>query len=378
MRGTVKRLALTRDTVGSVGRGHPWVYRDGVRGSAAVGEPVLLLDERQKVVAWGLFDEGPIAVRVLGREPVEVATLVRRRLERAHALRAVVVGGETDAYRLLNGEGDGLPGVVVDRYGDVAVLRLYAKAWERHLGVLVDALRPHFTTVYRRYGVARVDAREGGETLHGPPPPEAIVVREHGMRLLARVAEGQKTGLFLDQREHRRMLRGWCDGRTVLNLFAYNGGFSVAAALGGARRVTSVDIAPAALEDARENFRLNGLDPGAHAFEATDAFTYTCAPVDVLVVDPPSLSHERTADAAAKNAYRDLHRHVGPLAGSLLVSSSCSARLSWERWEESLREGLKASGPWSELHRSAQPPDHPVAFAHPEGRYLKFALLART
>ncbi len=372
----MKRLQLTRDTVGTVARGHPWVYREGVKGSAAVGEPVLLLDDRSKTVAWGLFDEGPIAVRVLGREPMEVSSIVARRVARAAALRKVVVQGDTDAYRLINGEGDGLPGVVVDRYGDVLVLRIYAKSWERHLGALVDALSAHGTTVYRRYGVARVDARDGGDTLAGPEPADGLVVREHGMKLLARVKHGQKTGLFLDQREHRRMVRGWCEGRTVTNLFSYNGGFSVAAALGGARRVTSVDIAPAALDDAKENFRLNGLDPARHAFEATDAFRYEGAATDVVIVDPPSLSHERANDGAARNAYRDLHKHVGGLARELLVSSSCSARLSWEQWEEALRDGLKAG--WAELHRSAQAPDHPVAFAHPEGRYLKFALLART
>jgi 23S rRNA (cytosine1962-C5)-methyltransferase len=372
----MKRLPLTRDTVGTVARGHPWVYRDGVRGSAAPGEPVLLLDDRQKAVAWGLFDEGPIAVRVLGREPMDVAALLQRRVTRALALRRRLVVGDTDCFRLLNGEGDGLGGLVVDRYGDVAVVRVYAKAWERHLDAIVAALRPHFTSGWRRYGVERVDARDGGDLLWGPDPSDAVVVHEHGMRMLARVKTGQKTGLFLDQREHRRLVRGWSEGLTVLNLFSYNGGFSLAAALGGAKRVTSVDIAPAALEDAQENFRLNGIDPGAHVFACTDAFRYTSdARHDFVICDPPSLAHDRDADGAARKAYKDLHRHVGGLAGSLLAASSCTARLSFERWEETLREGLKSG--WSLLHRSAEPPDHPVGLSHPEGRYLKFALLAR-
>jgi 23S rRNA (cytosine1962-C5)-methyltransferase len=371
----LRRLTLTRDTVGTVARGHPWVYRDGVRGSADPGEPVLLVDDRNKVVAWGLFDEGPIAVRVLGREAIDLSTAVSRALGRAAAWRARVLTTDTDAYRLLNGEGDGLPGVVVDRYADTLVLRLYSRAWERHLGLLVDALSPLGARIVRRYGVARVDGREGTETLRGSEPPDGIVVREHGMRLLARVRTGQKTGLFLDQREHRRLIRGWARDASVVNLFSYTGGFSVAAALGGARRVISVDIAPAALEDARENFRLNGLDPAAHAFEATDAFRWSGEPADFVICDPPSLAHERDADGRARTAYRDLHRHVGPLAKAFLATSSCTARLSWERWEDSVREGLKDG--WSELHRSAQPPDHPVASGHPEGRYLKFALLAR-
>jgi 23S rRNA (cytosine1962-C5)-methyltransferase len=370
----MKRLPLTRDTVGTVARGHPWVYRDGVRGSAAVGEPVLLVDDRGKAVAWGLFDHGPIAVRVLGREPMALPRLVETRIAAAERRRALV-GGETDTFRLLNGEGDGLGGVVVDRYADIGVLRLYSAAWERHLGLLVDALRPRFDSLYRRFGVARVDDREGGEVLAGAEPPDGVVVREHGMRLLARVKTGQKTGLFLDQRENRRAVRGWSQGRVVVNLFSYNGGFSVAAALGGARRVVSVDIAPAAIEDARENFRLNGINPGAHGFEVADAFTWAGTKADLVILDPPSLAHDKDADNAARRAYRDLNRHACALSTELFATASCTARLSWDRWEEAVREGVK--GGWAWLVRASEPADHPVGVGHPEGRYLKFALLGR-
>ncbi len=370
----MKRLSLTRDTVGTVARGHPWVYREGVRGSAAIGEAVLLVDDKNKTVAWGLFDSGPISVRVLGREPVPIPSLLEARLRAAERRRSLV-GGDTNCMRLLNGEGDGLGGVVVERYGDVGVLRLYSAAWERHLGALVDVLRPRFTSIYRRYGVARVDDREGGDTLFGPEPADAFVVREHGMQLLVRVKTGQKTGLFLDQRENRLAIRGWASGRSIVNLFSYNGGFSVAAALGGARRVVSVDVAAAALDDARENFRLNGLDPGAHGFEATDAFTWMGGKADLVICDPPSLAHDKDADGAARKAYRDLNRHASGLATELYATSSCTARLSWERWEEAVREGVR--GGWAWLSRSGEPPDHPVASAHPEGRYLKFALLGR-
>ena len=305
----MKRLALTKDTVGTVARGHPWVYRDGVRGSAAVGEPVLLVDDRNKVVAWGLFETGIIAVRVLGREPMDVPALLKRRIGEAAKRR--LIPPDTDAWRVLNGEGDGLGGLVVDRYADVAVVRLYSAVWERHLGAIVDALRGEFTSVYRRLGVGTVDDREGGEALAGPMPPDGVLIREHGMRLLARVRTGQKTGLFLDQRENRRTIRSWSAGRSVVNLFSYNGGFSVAAALGGARRVVSVDIAPAAIEDAKENFRLNGLDPGAHGFVVADAFRWAGEKADLVILDPPSLAHAKDADAAAKKGYRDLNRQIG-------------------------------------------------------------------
>lgn len=195
------------------------------------------------------------------------------------------------------------------------------------------------------------------------------------MKLLVRVREGQKTGLFLDQREHRRLVREWSRDRVVVNLFSYNGGFSVAAALGGAKRVTSVDVAEAAIADARENFRLNGLDPGDHAFVTTDAFTFVADPSDLVIVDPPSLTHAAKADTAARAAYKNLHRHVATYATDLVATSSCTARLTGERWEEAVREGL--GGGWASMHRSGEPVDHPVAIAHPEGRYLKFALYGR-
>lgn len=368
----MKSLPLTRDTVGTVARGHPWVYRDGVIGSARVGEAVRLVDGAGKLVAWGLFDEGTIAVRVLGREPEDLAGLVRRRLGEAAARRGLV-GGDTDAMRLCNGEGDGLPGLIVDRYADFAVVRLYARAWESHLDSVTGGLA--IPNVYRRFGVTRVDDREGGEVLRGIEPPDGLVVREHGMKLLARIRTGQKTGLFLDQREHRRMVRDWAKERSVTNLFSYNGGFSVAAAMGGASRVVSVDQSPGAIDDAKENFRLNGLDPGKHGFEVGDVFSWRGGESDLVVCDPPSLTRDRSSDEPARGAYRKLHRHVAPMTRELLATSSCTARLSPDRWEECVREGV---GPgWSWLWRSGEPVDHPVAIGHPEGRYLKFALLGR-
>ena len=200
------------------------------------------------------------------------------------------------------------------------------------------------------------------------------------MKLLVRPREGQKTGLFLDQREHRRLVGDWAPGRRVANLFAYNGGFSIAAALGGASQVITVDIAPAAIEDAREGFRLNGLDPDDHVFEVADVFAWEpTGRLGILVVDPPSLARGNRSRGAAASAYRKLHQR---LCGSveldgLLVSASCTAQLTWERWYEAVVEGASRHGSWSVLHQSRAPTDHPVAAAHTEGQYLKLALFRR-
>jgi len=377
-------IRLSPRALSAVRIGHPWVFREGT-STPAPGTVVRLVDDRDRAVGWGLADEGDISVRVLGRgepPPGGLRAVVGERVRRADTLRWRMAPPDTDCWRVVGGAGDGLPGLVVDRYGSLAVLRVYARGWEPHLPSIVDALVAvgWAETVYRRFGVRRVDDRHGGVTLWGREAPDALVVSEYGMKLLVRPGTGQKTGLFLDQREHRHIVRRWAPGRRVANLFAYNGGFSVAAALGGASAVTTVDLAPEAVEDARENFRLNGLDPAGHRFEVRDVFLWTPEETfDLLVVDPPALAHGKRSEAAAAKAYRKLHRRLGRVVArdGLLATSSCTAHLSLSRWREALREGLADCGDWSWHWLSAEPPDHPVALAHEQGHYLKFALLRR-
>ena len=376
----METLTLPASTVGPVARGHPWVYADGLASRPTPGTPVRLVDGRGRTVAFGLANDGDIAVHVLARHPEALEKLVERRIGDASLLRERVVPDGTDAYRLVNGPGDGLSGLVVDRYGPVLVLRIYARAWEPHLSLVVqilEALHPG-ATVLRKLGVRKVDDGTGTVHLAGPAVVEPLVVEEHGLRFLVRPSTGQKTGLFLDQRENRRTVAQWTRDLGVTNLFAYTGGFSVHAAAAGARRVVSVDIAADALADAKENFRLNGLHPDRHAFEVADAFAWS-RPDDLLVCDPPALSHERGADAGAAKAYRDLAENVGRLVhpGGFLATASCTARLPEEDWERAVKDGLRAAGRWSVLHRAAEPADHPVLLQHPEGRYLKLLVLAK-
>lgn len=379
---SVPRFRLSHAATRSVQSGHPWVYREEPPRVPA-GTVVDLLDGKGAKIGWGLADEGPIAVRVLGRgDRVPIERVIAERIARADTFRRGWIGADTDAFRVLSGAGDGLDGLVVDRYGDIAVLRVYAGAWQPHLDTVVRAVAalPWCTTVYRRLGVERVDGRTGGEVLSGPKLPETLVISENGMRMLVRPEVGQKTGLFLDQREHRALVRRCANGRTVVNLFAYTGGFSLAAALGGAARVMTVDIAEDAIADAKENFRLNDIDPDRHVFEAADAFAWRSpGPVSLLILDPPSLARDRAAQTAARHAYRKLHRHhAGNVArDGLLATSSCTARMSSADWRSAVEEGLVSTGDWSWHWSSAEPPDHPVALGHPEGAYLKFAFLAR-
>jgi 23S rRNA (cytosine1962-C5)-methyltransferase len=380
---SLRDLVLERDTIGPVARGHPWVYKDGARGTAPLGELVRLVDQRGRTVAYGLADVGDIVVRVLGRHPQSMGELIPQRVQVAQAWRDAAVPPRTDAYRVINGAGDGLPGVVLDRYAELGVVRLYSEAWLPWLPQLVEAIRrlPWVRGVVRRLGVQRVDGGSGIELLHGPEPAETLVVQEHGLRFLVRPRHGQKTGLFLDQRDNRHRVAGWARGREVVNLFGYNGGFSVHAAAAGSGRTVTVDQAPDALEDARENFRLNGLDPDAHGFEQADAFRWRPPrQVGLVINDPPSLSHGARSDGAARTAYRDLNAHAAGMVarGGLLVSASCTARLREDRWLEAVRSGVgRAGGPWVQVFQAREPVDHPVAVGHPEGHYLKLVAMLK-
>jgi 23S rRNA (cytosine1962-C5)-methyltransferase len=379
----VPEVRLSHAAARAARAGHPWMLREE-KNHHPVGTLVRLVDGRSgDALGCGLVDEGPIAVRVVSPgAPEPVPALLRRRIAAADELRRSLAGPGTDAWRVVNGAGDGLDGLVVDRYAGLAVLKVYGACWVPWLADVVEAVAAlqWCAAVLRRYGVERVDGRDGAELLHGVDPGEVVEIGERGMRLLVRPRVGQKTGLFLDQREHRALVRAWSSGRTVANLFAYTGGFSVAAALGGATRVITVDLAPEAVSDAKDNFRRNGLDPDRHGFEVADAFGWRApAPQDLLVLDPPSLARDRKALEAARAAYGKLHRHFGPqvATGGLLATSSCTARMTTEEWRSVVAEGLRASGPWSWHHASGEPWDHPVGLGHPEGHYLKFALARR-
>jgi 23S rRNA (cytosine1962-C5)-methyltransferase len=287
---------------------------------------------------------------------------------------------------VVNGAGDALPGIVLDRYAGVGVLKLYSSAWLPHRSAIVDAVQGLSwpTSLLERFGVGKVTDRTDAEPRFGTPP-ETVVVSEHGMRMLVRPWTGQKTGTFLDQRENRRWVGALAGGRRVANLFSYTGGFSLAAALGGASDVVTVDIAEAAIADARENFRLNDLDPGHYGFEVADAFQWHPSrsrrpgKLGLLIVDPPSLARKGSSRGAAASAYRKLHASLGDSVerDGLVASASCTAQLSLEQWMDAVAEGLGRHGPyvWSGLSRA--PADHPVAHGHPEGQYLKFALSRR-
>jgi 23S rRNA (cytosine1962-C5)-methyltransferase len=317
----------------------------------------------------------------------------RRRVARSLALRKELVSG-TSAYRLLHGESDGLPGVVADRYERFVVLKLYSAGLTPWRADIVEALRAEcgdLAGVYGRDEEARDDDDEGGapegRVLWGAEPPEKIAIDEYGMKILVDVRRGQKTGLFLDQRENRRLVRELAKGRPeALNLFSYTGGFSVAAALGGATHVVSCDLDADALALARETFKANGLDPADHAFAQGDAFDLLALykkqgrRFDLVVVDPPAFAKSQKAVEAALAGYASLNRAALQVLspGGLLVTCSCSARVSTDQFFEAVKEAaFKTRVELALVAETRQPPDHPISLQFREGKYLKAMVLRR-
>jgi 23S rRNA (cytosine1962-C5)-methyltransferase len=378
------KTRLRKPLARSVRSGHPWLYREALEPfEAAPGSVVTVLDERKRVLCRGLADSGPIGLRVFTTEdePLD-ARLLARRIESAFALRARVVPAETDAYRLLHGEGDRLPGVVCDRYGHTAVLKLDGDAACAWRGELCDALRAPLAAL----GVETLLVREGRkheqqvELAHGSPPPHELVILERGMRLCVDLWHGQKTGLFLDHRESRFRVRGLAAGARVLNLYGYTGGFSVAAGLGGALHVDTIDVAAPALALAERSWAQNALPVERHQSRAADVpdllteLTATRARFELVVADPPSFAPNERSKPAALASYGKLHAAcLGLLEpGGIYVAASCSSHVAAEDFDATLREGARAARRVLQvLERSGAPADHPRLLAFPEGDYLK-------
>lgn len=357
--------------------GHPWLYRNHLpRHSLQTGDWVRV--RAGSAEACGVFDrEGQIALRLFGAEPLSQSGL-EARVKDALTLRAQSLSSETNAYRLLYGEGDFLPGITVDRYERFAVLRLYSASLESLVPGVVRALSAQL----KLRGVVRRQ-EDGLEALWGQLPPPELSVQENGLTLLANLYEGQKTGLFLDHRDNRQAVERVSTDKRVLNLFAYTGAFSLYAARGGARHVTSVDIAPAATEDARRNFALNGFDPAAHSFLSADVFTllgdYAARGerFDLVVLDPPSLARNKKNRFAALRAYTKLNAQALRITvpGGLLATASCTAQVSPEAFRSVLGEAARAAGVRLQIiHEAGHAADHPVPANFPEGRYLKFVI----
>ena len=390
------RVTATAETI--LRGGHPWLFASAVLDQnrpGETGELAVIYDRKDQFLAIGLYDgESPIRVRVLhAGKPVALnAGWWRQRLEQALRIRRDLFDEQTTGFRWIHGENDGWPGLVLDQYGTVLVLKLYTAAWLPRLNEVVDLIGSVLSPeclVLRLSRNMQLSAKGGynlsdGQVLRGDPIDKMPVFLETGLRFEADVVRGQKTGFFLDQRENRRRVEKFASGAEVLNAFSFSGGFSLYAARGGARSVTNLDMSQHALDAAIRNFLLNTDQPSVakcpHESICADAFAWleqNKRQFDVVVIDPPSLAKRESERAGAIQAYGKLVangiRALHPKG--ILVAASCSAHVSATEFFQAVRQAASRSGrKFAELETVLHPPDHPARF--PEAHYLKAIYLS--
>jgi 23S rRNA (cytosine1962-C5)-methyltransferase len=413
------RLRVSRVAETHIRSGHPWVFSDSVRDANRPGEDgelAVIYDRNNRFLALGLFDpNSPIRVRILhqGKPCTIDDAWFQQNLNRSLGARQGMFGPETTGYRLINGESDGWPALVLDRYDTTYVLKLYSLAWLQRLellqSLLVKALAPERIVLRLSRNIQeRAQSqfqRTDGEVLCGAPlettsdagtssgsgdslspwsdrrqSAPSPCFMESGIWFEADVVRGQKTGFFLDQRENRRRIGGLAANRRVLNAFSFSGGFSLYAARGGARSVTDLDISSHALESARRNVALNANTPTiaacTHECIRDDVFERLNRKpdreFDLIILDPPSLARREAERAGAIAAYSRLASDAirWLAAGGILFAASCSAHVSSEEFLDAVRSAASGSGRrFAELATTGHAPDHPATF--PEAQYLK-------
>lgn len=380
------KIKLARNLRRSIMRGHPWVYKEAIVPPGGVQRAQLcLVTDSKGELAWAMFDpHGPLSLRILSTEKAPPSpAFFEKRFARAWNLRNGIRNSSTNAYRLFNGEGDLLPGLICDIYDNVAVVQFDGRGpsefWDKELVTRWLMTHAGCESVIEKN---RRGADQPTDLLGGRTVENEIVIRENSVLFKADLHKGQKTGFFLDQRDNRSFVRQISAGKSVLNLFSYTGGFSVYAGLGQARRVASVDVSKGAIAHAHENWTLNGLNPANHQALCVDVFDFLNGETglwDHIIVDPPSMSHAENQREVAKAKYTELFAAaIKRVADSGEISlSSCSSHVSFEDFFAIIDEALSTARRRGQILRvSGQGADHPFPHACHEFRYLKFVHLA--
>jgi 23S rRNA (cytosine1962-C5)-methyltransferase len=386
------KLILKSGRERSIKNFHPWIFSGAIEridGTAAAGEAVDVHSSNGDFLARGFFcPSSQIRCRLLTWQDEKIdRAFLARSISASHELRRRLLPGETDAYRVVNAEGDGLPGLIVDRYAGIAVMQCNTIGMETRKREIAEILMEvvGVSGVWERsQGAAR---REEGlqpsvGVLDGSVPDGPVAVRENGFLFEVDFREGQKTGFFLDQRENRLWLKTLVEGKLVLNCFSYTGAFSVYAAAGGASRVVSVESSSPALEQCKRHMQMNDFSATEEDFVLADVFAYLRAirqNFEFIILDPPGFAHHhREVDAAAR-AYKDINlqalKRIVP--GGMLLSCSCSQPVAPELFQKILFAAASdANRRVRIIGQRGHAADHPISIFHPEGRYLQAWLLS--
>jgi 23S rRNA (cytosine1962-C5)-methyltransferase len=384
------RLILRKGREKPLLRGHPWVFSgaiEKIEGNVSPGDMGEVYSKDGQFLGIGhLNPHSQIILRLLTCKAEELnIDFFKERIFKAAVLREKGLKGlkgKTNAYRLVNGEGDFLPGLVIDCYGETYVLQCLTAGMDRLKDLFVDLMVKHFhpQSIYERSDAAT--RREEGlpesrGLLFGKEVPDHIEIEEYGCRFKVNVKTGQKTGFYLDQRENRFSLQEISQGKKILDCFCYTGGFAIHTGLGGAKEMTLVDSSEEALSTAEEHFNLNHLEKIPHQMIRGDAFDVmrTLEPdYDIIILDPPPFAKKKGHLMSASRGYKDLNLWAFRLLKKegFLITFSCSQHMSWDLFQKIVfSAALDAGKDVQLLGRKGHAIDHPVNLCHPEGEYLR-------
>ncbi len=391
------KIYLRRGKEESLMRRHPWIFSGAIdrvecEDEIAEGEIVDVYTHSGDFVARGHYQIGSIAVRVLSFERENIdASWWRTKIASAYGVRrtlGLVDNPSISCYRLIHGEGDSLPGLVVDIYGATAVVQCHSVGMyrSRHeiAHAIIDVYGDTIAAVYDKSSQTvpfKANLNPADGYLFGSSAEKNNIVFENGHKFLVNWEEGQKTGFFIDQRFNRELVERYAAGRTVLNTFCYTGGFSVYALAGGAKEVCSIDASERAVELAKENVRLNFGDGANHSAIACDAVEYLKNigdKYDLIILDPPAFAKHHKVLGNAMQGYKRLNaRALSQIkSGGILFTFSCSQAVSKELFRTTVFTAAAIAGRKVRiLHQLTQPADHPINIYHPEGEYLKGLVL---
>ncbi len=379
----------------SVMRYHPWIFSGAIKkiyGEPEEGCLVKVYNNRDEFLAIGHYQKSSIAVRVIDFKPVDdLPSLYRSKISGAFRLRknlGLVNSKKTNAYRLINAEGDGIPGLIIDYYDGNLVMQMHSVGIFRDLDMIIEALGEiedlKINRIYNKSeSTLPFKAKTGIENgfLSGKPGKEEWVIREYDNNFLVDIEHGQKTGFFIDQRENRKLLGYFSEGRKVLNMFGYTGGFSIYALKGGADLVHTVDASARAAELSTRNVELNFSKEKYHHSFAKDVYDFFDKPPEsynLIILDPPAFAKHHNVLNNALQGYKKINRKAIELIepGGIIFTFSCSQVVSRENFRKSVFTAAANTGRNVRiLHQLSQPPDHPVSIYHPEGEYLKGLVL---
>ncbi|MFK7756435.1 MAG: class I SAM-dependent rRNA methyltransferase [Flavobacteriales bacterium] len=396
IKAETKRIAVKLKSAAErkLRQGHPWVFEGSITKESDVpnsGDLAIIYDHRSnKLMSLALYDcESPIRLKVIQQGGAQLnQNWFDEKIQNALSLRKSVISENTNSYRLVFGEADGLPGVICDVYNGHAVLKLYSAAWFPYLDLLCNAITSAINATCLLLRLSRNSTSKAqelgladGQVLYGTLEDEEVEFKEHGIHFSANLVHGHKTGFFLDHRANRKRVGELAKGKTVLDIFSYAGGFSIHALCGGAERVLSADISEPALDLAKKNAELNNFQGfhdtlKAEAFRMLERMADEKEKFDLIIIDPPSFAKQKSEVNLALDQYRRLAQLGSQLvnSGGILVLASCSSRVTPEEFFQEVERAFSDHNVNYELLEThGHDKDHPIITGFPEGEYLKCA-----